>query len=1673
MRNFRRVLSLCLVCCLLANIFPVSAINLPDAMDLLDENEELVLSSEAVSYAPADIASGTCGDNLTWTLTTDGTLTIVGTGAMNDYSYYTSPWYDHCEAITSVVIEPGVTSVGTFAFYNCSELMNAEIPDSVLSIGNYAFSVCTSLSNIYIPEGVTSIGAQAFVSCSGLESISLPDSITFIDALAFGACTSLSSIQIPNGMTRLSYTLFDGCTALVSVTIPASITVIGEAAFRGCEKLKDIHYLGSDTQWESLSIQGDNDFLLSADMHYSRIDAAGIVLDRSALTLAPEETATLTATVYPENATDKSVTWTSSDESIATVANGVVTAVAEGETVITAATANNVYTVSCDVTIISSVVDDGNVVASGTCGSNVTWELRDTNILTIRGTGAMTDYTSVSFAPWYAKRDSIVTVVIEPGVTRIGGFAFYECANLESVVIPDSMTAIGNCAFEDCSALTTINLPDRMDTMGSSVFNGCGKLTNINIPDGVTDIGGYMFMDCISLESAKIPDSVTGIGGYAFYNCGKLTAVDIPNDVFRIGGYAFFDCSSLTEIEIPDGVQNIDQSTFAGCTSLTNIRIPYSVVAIGDQAFINCGLESIEIPDSIEVIGSNAFSGCANLESIEIPAGVLKLSFGVFMNCSKLASIHIPISVVQVDKNAFLGCMGLTDVYYEGTQAEWSEIAIGENNSELISASIHCESVGTIRYTPLLKKTGDFSWSTEIEGGDPKDWTFSYNYDESWFLNGSDIYQHDLTKMSIRLAMAAFGTHDGASANSERNIKSLLMDLGFQKPAYHYPEPRYDVFGDDDSIGYAIAAKNLVKNGEDFTIIVVTLRGGGYGVEWGPNFKLGLGSTHRGFAVARDQVLQGIQNYIDKYADQFSSNCKVWITGYSRGAATTNLVAKELIDGYLNGVDLDAEDIYAFCFECPQNTRASDVSSGKYQNIINIVNPVDFVTKVAMTRWGYSRYGTTLFLPYAEGTDRYLALANPMYLYLYEVGTKNGFSNMRERVGADQQQTSILDCFMDHLAAAFDCPLAYVGTGNQVTLIDLAAKTLGGKGVDWLVFLEGLLNLNELIREYFILHPYNTGQWTALLIKNEFQSGHYAELCMAWLDQLDGDIESFANKTYRRVFVNCPVNVAVYNSNGKLVAQILDDVIQEIDGGLVAYIDDNGQKVIALPNDEEYTIDMLATDHGTVTYSVTEYNIDNGNTEKVVGYYEIEVEQDDELHGIVENLSETSDAEYSLFLGEEELSATISQTGDEIREYTIVVNASGNGTSIGGGTYINGEFARVTATADEGYAFTGWYVNDVLVSTDEDYRFLVESDVTITGVFTEIMTSATGVTLNKNSVTLTEFGATETLIATVAPAEATNKTVIWTSGDPAVATVSNTGVVTAVANGTATITATTMDGGFTASCNITVDISTEPDIPDIPDFPFTPSYTVSVSDAIIHGKVYLSTTNCIAGSVVTIKTVPDEGYELDTLIVKDQNGNDVEVIAQGNDKYVFKMPAGEVTIQATFKSIAVQWVNPFADVKETAWYYDAVRFVVQNGIMNGTGDQKFGPESTTTRAMVWTMLARLSGEDTNGGTTWYEKGRIWAMENGISDGTNADGDITREQLVVMLWRLSGSPKPVDSSLAALSNYTDGEDISSYAQQAMAWAISKGIINGMGDGTLAPSGNATRAQVAQILMNFMR
>ena len=158
---------------------------------------------------------------------------------------------------------------------------------------------------------------------------------------------------------------------------------------------------------------------------------------------------------------------------------------------------------------------------------------------------------------------------------------------------------------------------------------------------------------------------------------------------------------------------------------------------------------------------------------------------------------------------------------------------------------------------------------------------------------------------------------------------------------------------------------------------------------------------------------------------------------------------------------------------------------------------------------------------------------------------------------------------------------------------------------------------------------------------------------------------------------------------------------------------------------------------------------------------------------------------------------------------------------------------------------------------------------------------------------------------------------------------------------------------------------------------------------------------------------------------------------------------------------------PFTDVPEGAWYYDAVKTVYEAGLMNGVKDTLFDPDGTLTRAMFWTILARAGGVDTDGGATWYSVAQQWAIDNGVSDGADAMGALTREQLVTMLWRLNGEPV-----VNYLITAPDAADISSWALEAMRWAASTGLIEGDDAGALTPAATCTRAQAATFLVRYL-
>ena len=365
-----------------------------------------------------------------------------------------------------------------------------------------------------------------------------------------------------------------------------------------------------------------------------------------------------------------------------------------------------------------------------------------------------------------------------------------------------------------------------------------------------------------------------------------------------------------------------------------------------------------------------------------------------------------------------------------------------------------------------------------------------------------------------------------------------------------------------------------------------------------------------------------------------------------------------------------------------------------------------------------------------------------------------------------------------------------------------------------------------------------------------------------------------------------------------------------------------------------------------------------------------------------------------------------------------------------------------TPTAQGTSNFTVTATNDY-GSDSKEFTLTIDQQGTI---------HVTSVSLDKTSLGLTE-GETAQLTATVEPEDASNKNVTWESSNTNVATVNN-GEVTAVSAGTATITVTTVDGGKTDTCTVTV----REEAPDRPvNLPDTYDIDLIVGEG---GKARLSLTNASAGSTITVTATPDEGFKLDYITV------DGERI----DGTTFTMPAHDVTVRVYFTDGAAL---PFTDVSAGAWYFDAVSYVYANGLMDGTSGTTFEPDANMTRAMVWAILARVDGETVTG-EGWIETAREWAVANGVSDGENATDYVTREQFATMLWRYA-SGKGYDVSIGEDTNilsYADFADLSKYAIPAMQWACGAGIVNGTSESTLTPQGEATRAQVAAMLMRFV-
>lgn len=326
--------------------------------------------------------------------------------------------------------------------------------------------------------------------------------------------------------------------------------------------------------------------------------------------------------------------------------------------------------------------------------------------------------------------------------------------------------------------------------------------------------------------------------------------------------------------------------------------------------------------------------------------------------------------------------------------------------------------------------------------------TYPYTYSDEWFSESSYDYNHDLATLSLCFSMASFESFN--EEKPDENIRLMLEECGFDVQSYGYDTEGYD------TVGVAFGKKAVSYNGTDYTLIIAAIRSGNYGMEWGGNMRIGTGVNHKGFDMAKELILQYLNDYITR--NEIGENVKLLIPGYSRGASIANLTAASLDDGsYVNSLAgetdniaslrLSKDNLYTYTFEAPQCTKSKDATDVVYSNIFNIVNPNDYVTKFVMDDWGFSYYGIEYSLPCAESCNTYnyyyKKICTEFDSMMSETGKKSGdYFYDRE---TSKSANATLDFIFAELSKNILISQEYYSEHYENAVIFIAGQYLGKK----------------------------------------------------------------------------------------------------------------------------------------------------------------------------------------------------------------------------------------------------------------------------------------------------------------------------------------------------------------------------------------------------------------------------------------------------------------------------------------------------------------------------------------------------------------------------------------------------------------------------------------------------
>lgn len=1241
--------------------------------------------------------------------------------------------------------------------------------------------------------------------------------------------------------------------------------------------------------------------------------------------------------------------------------------------------------------------------------TDVAYKVEGGNIYFDKSTGTITDC------------DETVTEAIIPStingveVKKIG-WAFKDCTKLKSVTIPSSVTAINRPAFEGCTSLKKIVVDPNNASYCSEdgVLFKNDKTEIVRYPIGKT---GTEYV---------IPNSVTKIGYGAFEGCSKLTSITIPSSVTIIDVAAFEGCTGLTSMVIPNGVTGIDNAAFYGCTNLESITIPSSVTAMGEAEFAGCNsLKSINVD-----VNNSAYSSVDGVlfnkektvllyyphgrpyTQYAVPNGVATIFEFAFADCTRLTSIEIPSSVTYIIDMAFDGCRSLKDVYYSGSEEQWKAISIAEYNDPLTSATIHYNSEGIQTPLNITLTSKEVSRDTsEIE------------YELSANITSTSSKTANYINLTLDLP-------DGVTSENVTPSNPVIKKL----------EPSETVV-----VKWNVTVPIRLVDA-NYTFVVKATS---------DDFPAGVVCT------AQDTIIvagKGLNDY-------------TWIFGEDNYSFLHN--GKTFGDKY-RVLDKDLAAFLDNLSETEIKSVASGVAKdGKVKNLLNN----------NLRKWEGSCYGMSLSMALfkvgansqsmfgadttygLEPTDALISFVNIHFMEQYtNVGSntaaasnlsfnkddnKRTLNEMWEKAknigsrGKNQQPYIVCMAEADY---SHEITEGYfnVKLGVKHAVVCFAAE-------DCFYYTENLLGIKTYYNKRLLIADPNSDHLEYIYIRDDFSSAFYTAESnhnynsfgykVASLSELDSNNYTDMTNNYNaRIAAQANTSINVASTFGNIAIKNGEIVEQN---GI-----DASELFVAKDADETDSepVTYLLKDTAD-SYTITPYEGSSINTSVYFDDYAVDIDVN------AESIDVLKDGKVNLTgaTGDAKLSFAINGSGFDFVDIegkcdgNVVIDLNEDSIVISGdiSDYSVSNMDRDTNETD---AVIHGDRNTKIEK--EDNKLKVSTDEDADGVYETELDS------NELKHTYDEFkdngDGTHSVICSVCKHSYVESHVFG----------EKTCTVCGAKNPDYKPPRPVHVHRYTETV-------TEPTCTEKGCTTYTcicgRSYVDNYVDALGHTEV-------VDPAVVATceKTGLTEGKHCSVC-------NEVLVAQKETPKTEHKFENGKCSVcGAADPDYVAPVVNPFKDVKEGDAFYDEILWAADKGIIKGDGTGNYNPNDGITRAQIvmilWNAAGNKEASKPSGFAdvkedTWYAKAVAWAVENGITNGTDLgfepDRVCTRAEIVTFLHRANNKPAP-----AAAASFTDLTQ--DWYKDAVAWAVENGITKGVGDNRFAPNDTCTRGQAAAFM-----